>query len=176
MPIIPDSNDVFLQEEEQAVPASVRTGVTRPAKRNAARASDAPSQPPAAPMPLQAEHEALQAQQALPSRFCTGDVFLQKGDMKRVTRTAPVTTDSRCAEVLELDDNFPLSCGNDVFLQGEMKRASLKSSAPHNSAPVVPAAPSKGSKINSGGNVTKLIFFLIMIPAIYFFSGTGNSN
>jgi hypothetical protein len=302
---------VFLQEEQQAVSSSVHSGVTRPAKRNAARASDALSQPPVAPMPLQAEHEALQEQQAVPSRFCTGDVFMQKGEMKRVTRTAPMATVSRGAEVLELEDNFPLSSGNDVFLHVEMKRAThtaplatvgkvpqkgrpgfdavlepsglcvinivsgssvvdtdlilgdiitsinedlisgmtieeawpllwgemnssvelmitrlvdgikrrlvidvvrdhnpssevpkppksnsstgmiatkaitksatLKSSAPRNSAPrnsapVVPAAPSQGSKINSGGNITKLIFFLIMIHAIYFFSGTGNSN
>ena len=37
--------------------SSVHSGVTRPAKRNAARASDAPSQPPEAPPPPQQAKE-----------------------------------------------------------------------------------------------------------------------
>jgi hypothetical protein len=54
----------------------------------------------------------------------------------------------------------------------------LNSSAPLKSAPVVPAAPSKDPSKGTGhsGNLTKLVLFLIMILAIYNFSGTGNSK
>ena len=50
----------------------------------------------------------------------------------------------------------------------------LNSSAPRKSVPVVPTAPSKGT--GHSGNLTKLVLFLIMILAIYIFSGTGNSK
>jgi hypothetical protein len=41
-------------------------------------------------------------------------------------------------------------------------------------AMIAPAAPSKRPNANTGGNITKLVLFLIMIPAMHFFSGTGN--